>query len=80
MGIPLKTDKYTKERTRIKYVRLLIDIPLEGPFPNYIEFFDEEDVLIRQEVIYEWKPLKCSHCKMFGHEAVSCKKKKVVRA
>ena len=37
-------------------------------------------MLIRHEVIYEWKPLKCSHCKMFGHEADSCKKKKGVRA
>jgi len=79
LGIPLKTDKYTKERTVIKYARLLIDIPLKGPFPDYIEFFDEEEVLIRQDVIYEWKPLKCSHYKMFGHEADSCKKRKGVR-
>ncbi|KAJ8424756.1 hypothetical protein Cgig2_032273 [Carnegiea gigantea] len=35
-----------------------------GPFPDYIKFFDEEEVLIRKNVIYEWKPLKRSHCKI----------------
>ena len=77
--IPLKTDKYTKDRTMIKYARLLINISLEGPFPNNIEFFNEDEVLLRQKVICEWKPIKYSHCKMFGHEEVSCKKKKGLR-
>ena len=48
LGIPLKTDKYTRDRTMIKYARLLIDISLDGPFPEYIEFFSEDEVLIRQ--------------------------------
>jgi len=48
LGILLKTDKYAKERTMIKYARILIDISLEGPFPDYIKFFNEEEVLIRQ--------------------------------
>ena len=39
LGIPLETDKYTKERTMLKYVRLLIDIPLDGPFAERIDFF-----------------------------------------
>ncbi|KAJ8436135.1 LOW QUALITY PROTEIN: hypothetical protein Cgig2_033630 [Carnegiea gigantea] len=74
LGIPLKTDKYTKDRTMLNYARLLIDISLDNPFPNYIKFFNEDDVLIRQNVTYEWKPIKCSHCKMFGHEEASCRK------
>ncbi|KAJ8427301.1 hypothetical protein Cgig2_002213 [Carnegiea gigantea] len=77
--IPLKTDKYTKEKTMLKYARLLIDISLEGPFPNFIEFFDEEGVLIRQPVICEWKPIKCTHCHMFGHEVINCKRKREER-
>ncbi|KAJ8428194.1 hypothetical protein Cgig2_031471 [Carnegiea gigantea] len=75
LGIPLKTDKYTKERTSIRYARLLIELPLEGPFPKYIEFANEHDMLIRQLVIYEWRPLKCTHCQMFGNEEEHCKKK-----
>ena len=79
LGIPLKTDKHTKDRTMLRYARMLVDIPLEGPFPDHIEFFDESGTLIRQRVYYEWKPLHCSHCHMFGHEIVNCRKKVTVR-
>ncbi|KAJ8419451.1 hypothetical protein Cgig2_023657 [Carnegiea gigantea] len=47
LGSPLKT---------YKYARLLINISLDGLFPDYIEFFNENQVSIRQQVIYEWKP------------------------
>jgi len=53
LGIPLKTDRYTGERMLIKYAHLLIDMPLDGQFPDYIEFFNEEGILIRQQVHYE---------------------------
>jgi len=79
LGVPLKTDKYTKERTSIRFARLLIEMPLEGPFPDYVEFANEHDILIRQEVHYEWIPLKCNHCQMFGHDEEHCKKKTVIK-
>ena len=50
-------------------------MPLEGPFPASIEFFNEQDVLIRQEVKYEQIPTQCQFCGMFGHEEEVCKKK-----
>ncbi|KAJ8420588.1 hypothetical protein Cgig2_032286 [Carnegiea gigantea] len=59
----------------IKYARILIDIPLDGEFPDYIEFFNKEEVLITQQVQDEWKPIKCTYYKMFGHEEINCKKK-----
>ncbi|KAJ8419307.1 hypothetical protein Cgig2_009218 [Carnegiea gigantea] len=64
LGIPLKTDKYSKEKSMLKYVRLLVEMPLEGHFPDYVEFVNGKSVLIRQKVTYEWHPLKCSHCKI----------------
>ncbi|KAJ8419303.1 hypothetical protein Cgig2_021541 [Carnegiea gigantea] len=67
LGIPLKTDKYTKEKSILKCARLLVEMPLEGHFSDYIEFANKKNVQIRQKVIYEWLPLKCSHCKMLGH-------------
>ena len=75
LSIPLKTDKYTKERAMIRYARLLIEIPIDGPFPEYIEFINEHGILTRQSVEYEWKPDKCEHCGMFGHLEDSCRKK-----
>ncbi|KAJ8421820.1 hypothetical protein Cgig2_000989 [Carnegiea gigantea] len=48
IGITIKTDKYTKENSMIQYVRLLIDIPLNGAFPIYIEFVNDMDVVVRK--------------------------------
>ena len=75
----LKTDKYTKEKLMLKYARLLVEIPLEGNFPEFIEFANEKNVLIRQKVIYEWLPTKCSYCKMYGHTHEICRKKPTPR-
>ena len=75
LGIPLKTDKYTKEKLMLKYARLLVEMPLDGEFPEYIDFANEKNVVIRQKVIYEWKPIKCSYCKMYGHIQEECRKR-----
>ena len=53
IGIPLKTDKYTKDKSMLKYARLLVEMQLEGPFPDFIEFANERDVIIRQKIVYE---------------------------
>lgn len=50
LGIPPKTDKYTKEKLMLNYARLLVEIPLEGNFPDFIEFANEKNVVIRQKV------------------------------
>ncbi|KAJ8419449.1 hypothetical protein Cgig2_023655 [Carnegiea gigantea] len=75
IGIPLKTDHYTREKTMIKYARLLIEVPMAGPFPDFIEFFNEHGELIRQSIKFEWKPSKCNHCRMYGHLEEECRKK-----
>ena len=79
MGIPLKTYRYTKDKIMLKYARLLVEMPLDGSFPEYIEFANEKDVLIRQRVVYEWLPIKCSHYSMFGHTQDVCRKKEFQR-
>ncbi|KAJ8421367.1 hypothetical protein Cgig2_025250 [Carnegiea gigantea] len=55
LGIPLKIDKHTRDKMMIRYARLLINISLEGTFLEYIEFFNEHGILMRQQVVYEWK-------------------------
>ncbi|KAJ8425717.1 hypothetical protein Cgig2_015865 [Carnegiea gigantea] len=54
----------------IKYARLLIKVPLDSSFLKHVDFFNEHDVLIRQQ---------CNHCHMFGHEETACRKKGEVR-
>ena len=73
LGIPIKTDKFTKDKQAIRYARLLVEMPIEGPFPGHIDFFNEEGVLTRQQVSYEWVPTKCNHCSMLGHTEDVCK-------
>ncbi|KAJ8419566.1 LOW QUALITY PROTEIN: hypothetical protein Cgig2_004597 [Carnegiea gigantea] len=49
-------------------------LPLWVQFPNLdIKYWGLESIK------YEWLPLKCTRCHMFGHEEVVCKKKKVIR-
>ena len=79
LGNPIKTDKHTRDKQVIRYARLLIEMPIEGPFPEYIEFFNEDSILVRQPVTYEWLPTKCTHCSMLGHTEEVCKKRKDVR-
>ncbi|KAJ8428135.1 hypothetical protein Cgig2_017733 [Carnegiea gigantea] len=67
LGIPIKTDRYTKEKRMVKYARLLIDMALDAPCSNFINFINDQEVVIRVLVSCEWKLVKCIHCKMFGH-------------
>jgi len=58
----------------LKYARLMVEMPLEGQFLDYTEFANEKGVLIRKKVIYEWLPIKCDKCKIFGHTQEQCRK------
>ncbi|KAJ8437793.1 hypothetical protein Cgig2_013712 [Carnegiea gigantea] len=53
IGIRMKTDQFTKNRTMLKSARMLIEVLMEGPFPEFIEFFNEFEVLVRQQVTFE---------------------------
>ncbi|KAJ8435262.1 hypothetical protein Cgig2_026001 [Carnegiea gigantea] len=79
LGIPIKTDKITKERSVLHYARMLIEMPLNGPFPSCVDFISEGDGVVRQFIKSEWKPIKCSHCRMLGHEEQQCRKKQQSR-
>ena len=46
-GIPLKTDRYTKGKSMLRYARSLIEMQTDGDFAEYIEFAIENGRLIR---------------------------------
>ena len=75
LGIPIKMDRYTMDKTRLSFARLLIDIPMDSKFPEHLDFVNDNDVVVRLQVDYEWKPTKCDHCHMFGHKEDDCRKK-----
>ncbi|KAJ8425200.1 LOW QUALITY PROTEIN: hypothetical protein Cgig2_004322 [Carnegiea gigantea] len=72
LGIPIKTDKYTKEKMGIRYARMLIEMAIGGPFSEFVEFLNEKRILTAS-------PLKCNHYAMLGHSGVVYKKKGVLR-
>ncbi|KAJ8423094.1 hypothetical protein Cgig2_023476 [Carnegiea gigantea] len=75
IGIPIKMDKYTIEKTMLRFSRVMIDIPLGNDFLDYVEFANDHNVIVRQSVTYEWRPIKCTHYRMYGHMEDSCRKK-----
>jgi len=66
LGIPIKTEKYTRDKSFLRYAQLLIEIQLQDSFPDFIEFINEHNMMVRQQVEYEWTPTKCNYRKMFG--------------
>ncbi|KAJ8437706.1 hypothetical protein Cgig2_008332 [Carnegiea gigantea] len=67
------------EKSALNYARFLIEMPLEGLFPDYIELPNDYDILMRQNMVFEWKPLKCTHCHVLGHSEADCRKKNTLR-
>ena len=68
LGIPIKTNRNTKEKTAPGYARMLIEMSIEGSFPEHIDLVNYHDRVVRQFVKYEWKPTRCAYCKLIGHE------------
>ncbi|KAJ6370625.1 hypothetical protein OIU76_028832 [Salix suchowensis] len=79
VGTPLACDAATLQGTRMEYARVCIE--LDATLPPVHSFqvassLTEEPITV--DVVYEWKPSRCSKCNVFGH---SCKTKEVqVRA
>ena len=56
------------------YARILVDMELNGAFPESVTFIDENGIVIDQMVFFEWKSLKCSKCAMYGNVDEECRK------
>lgn len=74
LGQPIKPDKATAMRNRVKYARYLVEMNIKEEFPNQLEFKNEHGVVVAYPVEYEWMPKYCDKCKRMGHETAKCKK------
>ncbi|KAJ8421497.1 hypothetical protein Cgig2_028517 [Carnegiea gigantea] len=43
LGIPIKTDRTTRDKSALGFTGLLIEMPFEGPFPDHIDFINDGD-------------------------------------
>ncbi|GAA0143144.1 hypothetical protein LIER_03897 [Lithospermum erythrorhizon] len=75
VGIPMYTDKFTKERTKMSYARCLVDVDVSKP--PVLEFGVKlpGGKRYNQKVTYECYPDYCCDCKAFGHNVFKCPKK-----
>ncbi|XP_074291698.1 uncharacterized protein LOC141618483 [Silene latifolia] len=60
IGKYAKCDAATQDRTRLGYAR--------------IAFKDEKGIVIRVDIEYEWRPVKCKKFQGMGHEMEHCRK------
>ncbi|XP_074292926.1 uncharacterized protein LOC141619804 [Silene latifolia] len=70
----IKCDAATEERTRLGYARVMVELMVDHELPAHIAFKDEKVLIIRVDIEYEWRPIKCKKCQGMGHEMEHCRK------
>uniref|UniRef100_A0A803PPY1 Reverse transcriptase zinc-binding domain-containing protein n=1 Tax=Cannabis sativa TaxID=3483 RepID=A0A803PPY1_CANSA len=68
-------DKHTKDRTRVQFARVLVEMDIFDNSDCICWFVNEYGQLVEQEIEYEWLPVKCNHCKGYGHIMADWRKK-----
>ncbi|XP_074293471.1 uncharacterized protein LOC141620522 [Silene latifolia] len=76
VGKPVRCDSNTLLKTFLGHARIMVEVKIGDALPDVIQFADELDNMHRQIVHYEWKPVLCSDCKVLGHIARDCRKRK----
>ncbi|XP_062075142.1 uncharacterized protein LOC133779166 [Humulus lupulus] len=74
IGKPIMVDKFTKERSMIRYARILVEMEISDNSPFIIYFVNERGQVQEQFFEYEWLPIKCNNCKGYDHNMAECKK------
>ncbi|XP_030495223.2 uncharacterized protein LOC115711020 [Cannabis sativa] len=74
VGNPIMVDSVTRERERLNYPRILVEVQMDQNLPDLLEFENEFGTNTSVGIKYEWKPISCTHCSGVGHAAAECKK------
>ncbi|XP_062093515.1 uncharacterized protein LOC133799518 [Humulus lupulus] len=74
IGKPLLVDKFTKERSRVQFARVLVEMEITDNPPRSFRFINEHGQVVEQGIEYEWLPTKCKSCSSFGHTMAECRK------
>ena len=73
LGEVPRIDNATLNFDKLMFSRLLIDMRIDGGFPEEVYFTDAMNNLIEVMVLYDWKPILCSRCQQLGHLESNCK-------
>jgi hypothetical protein len=72
IGKPIRCDDLTLSMSRVSFARVMIEVDLSADLPRSISLSMPDGTIIKQRVIYEYKPRFCSHCCMPGHTSSIC--------
>ncbi|XP_062081109.1 uncharacterized protein LOC133785911 [Humulus lupulus] len=59
LGTPLMLDQITKDKDRLSFARVLIEVQMGQDFPDTLSFTNEIHQDIEVKVKYEWLPIVC---------------------
>lgn len=71
LGKPICCDVPTARMDRLDYARVCVEMNAGHKFPDLLTL-NTPNGKLRQKVEYDWLPLKCSICNMFGHCESTC--------
>ncbi|XP_010694906.1 uncharacterized protein LOC104907647 [Beta vulgaris subsp. vulgaris] len=77
IGDPIKRDEATRNKDKLQYARILIEVKIEQEWPDHVNFWNELGELTHVPIVFEWRPTQCQQCKGIGHTTQGCKSKKV---
>lgn len=75
IGSPICMDKFTTQRKRLSFARILVNVNVEEAKCREILLVGPDGKQFRQSVQFEWYPWVCDSCKIFGHSTAYCKRK-----
>ncbi|GAA0152756.1 hypothetical protein LIER_37553 [Lithospermum erythrorhizon] len=79
VGKPFSPDTSTVAMDWLSYARICVEITTESPLPKVVKMKDENDVVILQEIVYEWVLFQCEKCHLLGHKDEICVAKMVYK-
>lgn len=79
LGKPLLADDITLKKTRLSFARIFVEIDLDFSFLSSIPSLIDGKFSFDLPVEYQWKPLKCENCKVFGHTIKNCTRNLKIR-
>ena len=77
VGKPLYADTMTVSCKRLSFARICVKVDVHSVLTQNIDLQLANGMCFEVMVKYQWKPLKCSNCKVFGHNESSCQVKEV---
>ena len=72
---PFYMDRINAYQQRLAFARVCVEMDAAVKVPRNVEIMLRNGNTVNVNVTIPWMPLKCSHCKIFGHDSKVCLEK-----